>query len=87
MGVSMSNYPLQGLVYHLNTYFYQASEHPVVNLTGIDYPIDLQLNTAISDPVEFRQALRSVGLDLVEVEREINVLVLQKLGETKPLVL
>ena len=86
-GVSMRNYPLQGFVYHLNTYFYQASPYPIVNLTGIDYPIDLDLKVALSNPEKLRKALQQLGLDLVEREEEINVLILEKTGETKPLVL
>lgn len=87
MGVSMRNYPLQGFVYHLNTYFYQGSPYPVYNLTEIDYPIDLDLNVPLSNPEKLRKALQELGLDLVEREEEINVLVLEKTGETKPLVL
>ncbi|MDG1277539.1 MAG: TlpA disulfide reductase family protein [Algoriphagus sp.] len=86
-GVAMRNYPLQGFIYHLNTYFFQASPYPIVNLTGIDYPIDLDLKVALADPEKLREALYKVGLDLIEREEEINVLVLEKNGETNLLAL
>ncbi|MCE7053682.1 TlpA family protein disulfide reductase [Algoriphagus sp. AGSA1] len=86
-GLSMQNYPLQGFVYHLNFYFYQRSEFPILNLTGIDYPIDLELEAQLSSISSLKQALRQVGLDLLEKEVEINVLVLEKIGDAKVLAL
>ncbi len=78
-GVSMENYPLQGFVYHLNSSFLATSEFPIVNLTGIDYPIDLTLHANLSDVESLRSALQENGLDLKLQEQEIPVLVLKKL--------
>ncbi|MHA7129243.1 TlpA family protein disulfide reductase [Algoriphagus namhaensis] len=85
--VSMRMYPLQGFVFHLNYYYYQSSPYPIMNLTGIDYPIDMDLNAPLSNLEQLTEALRKVGLDLVEREEEINVLVLEKTKETNPLTL
>ncbi|WP_057937901.1 TlpA family protein disulfide reductase [Algoriphagus resistens] len=82
-GVKMVNYPLQGFVYHLNSLFYANSPYPIVNLTGIDYPIDLSLDTRIGDYDQLKQALRAKGLDLVKREETLPVLVLKKVGEPK----
>ncbi|RAI93837.1 TlpA family protein disulfide reductase [Algoriphagus yeomjeoni] len=83
VGVSMTNYPLQGFVYHLNTYFLATSEYPIINLTGIDYPIDLTLVANLSDVESLRTALRQNGLDLKEQYAEIPVLVLEKISPPK----
>jgi thiol-disulfide isomerase/thioredoxin len=78
LGVRMTRYPLQGFVYHLNVYFFQTSQIPIVNRTGIDYPIDLELNAQLTSIESLRQALRQNGLDLIEREEQIPVLVLTK---------
>ena len=78
LGVEMTRYPFQGLVYHLNVYFHQTNTIPLIDRTGIDYPIDLTLEAQLSSIESLRQALRQNGLDLVEREEEIPVLVLEK---------
>ncbi|WP_026969641.1 TlpA family protein disulfide reductase [Algoriphagus terrigena] len=83
VGVEMTRYPLQGFVYHLNVFFLQTSPIPVVNRTGIDYPIDLTLEAQLSSIESLRQALRQNGLDLIEREEEIPVLVLEKTNTSK----
>jgi len=82
MGLSMRNSLLQGFIYHLNVYFYAASQYPILNLTGIDYPIDMDLNTQITSVPALREALQQIGLDLITQEQEIKVLRLEKMGET-----
>ncbi|MEB2778595.1 redoxin domain-containing protein [Algoriphagus sp. D3-2-R+10] len=82
-GLHMTNYPLQGFVYHLNAYFMGISPYPVMNRTGIDYPIDLELDARLSDPASLKQALLKNGLDLVVREEEVPVLVLRKISEPK----
>ncbi|MEB2778615.1 TlpA disulfide reductase family protein [Algoriphagus sp. D3-2-R+10] len=82
-GVKMENYPLQGFVYHLNSLFMANSDMPVVNSTGIDYPIDLQLNAQLGSVESLRKALQQNGLDLIEREEEIPVLVLRKISQPK----
>ncbi|UZD21811.1 TlpA family protein disulfide reductase [Algoriphagus halophytocola] len=82
-GVKMENYPLQGFVYHLNSLFMANSSMPVVNATGIDYPIDLELNAQLGSVESLRAALQQNGLDLIEREEEIPVLVLRKISQPK----
>jgi thiol-disulfide isomerase/thioredoxin len=85
MGVRMTNYPLQGFVYHLNAAFWRASPTPIINLTGIDYPIDLQLDAPLGNYGRLREELQNNGLDLVEREEEIKILVLKKTAPFKSL--
>ncbi|MEB2785499.1 TlpA disulfide reductase family protein [Algoriphagus persicinus] len=80
-GVRMRNYPLQGFVYHLNSSFQQNNPYPIVNHTGIDYPIDLSMDAKLSNVESLRSALRMNGLDLVKQEEVIAVLVLEKAGD------
>lgn len=80
-GVQMSNYPLQGFVHHLNVVFQRNSPDPFINLTGIDYPIDLTLNANLSNVESLRAELRENGLDLIHREEDINVLILRKISE------
>ena len=84
-GVRMRNYPLQGFVYHLNSSFQQNNPYPIVNRTGIDYPIDLSLDAKLSNIESLREALLMNGLDLVKQEEVISVLVLEKVGDFNPL--
>ncbi|WP_157366838.1 TlpA family protein disulfide reductase [Algoriphagus vanfongensis] len=86
-GLEMTNYPLQGFVYHLNAVFQRNSPYPFVNLTGIDYPIDLKLDANLTDVESLKQALLANGLDLILREEEINVLVLRKIAKPNLLAL
>ncbi|WPR77694.1 TlpA disulfide reductase family protein [Algoriphagus sp. NG3] len=79
--VEMTNYPLEGFVYHMNAMFWSNKPEPLVDRTGIDYPIDLKLNVRLSDPESLRTALKENGLDLVRREEEIPVLVMRKISE------
>ena len=75
----LRNYPLLGLIYQLNIYSLQRSPYPLMDLTGIDYPIDLDLKANFSQPEELKKALQKAGLDLELREVEIPVLHLEKL--------
>ncbi|WBL43558.1 DUF3738 domain-containing protein [Algoriphagus halophytocola] len=86
-GLQMRNLSIQGLVHHLNVVFLRNSPYPVINKTGLDYPIDLDLQANFSDVESLGQALREKGLDLVKREEEINVLVIRKVAEPKLLAL
>ena len=79
--VEMTNYPLEGFVYHMNAMFWSKKSEPLIDLTGIDYPIDLKLKVRLSDPESLREALRENGLDLIKREEEIPVLVMRKISE------
>lgn len=82
-GLNMSNYPLQGFVYHLNAVFHRNSPYPIINKTGIDYPIDLSLEANLSDIESLKKALNKNGFDLILREEDIHVLVLRKISEPK----
>jgi hypothetical protein len=86
MGVAMTNYPLQGFVYHLNAAFWKARPTPIVNLTAIDYPIDLKLEAPLGNYEKLREALQKNGFDLIEREEEIKILVLKKIAPFKTLI-
>ena len=83
MGVKMVKYSLDGFVYHLNAMFLRNSPIPVINLTGIDYRIDLNLEGKMTHVESLRKALRKNGFDLIEREETIPVLVLKKIATSK----
>ncbi|MFC4875109.1 hypothetical protein, partial [Negadavirga shengliensis] len=78
MGIKVTNSRLQGFVYYLNLYFMQDSPYPVMDRTGIDYPIDFEVDARLSDLESLRGGLQRIGLDLELREEEIPVLVLKK---------
>ncbi len=82
-GVKMVKYSLDGFVYHLNAMFLRNSPIPVINLSGIDYRIDLNLEGKMTDVESLRKALQQNGFDLIEREEEIPVLVLRKIATSK----
>jgi hypothetical protein len=82
-GVKMVKYSLDGFVYHLNAMFLRNSPIPVINLTGIDYRIDLNLEGKMTDVESLRKALQQNGFDLIEREEAIPVLVLKKIATSK----
>ncbi len=56
----------------------KQDNYPYIDATGIDYPVDLSLETVIYDRESVINALRSIGLDLVLSEQPMQVLLLQK---------
>lgn len=84
-GVHMTNYPLEGFIYHLNAQFLSSSELPIIDQTGIDYPIDLTLNANLGNVQSLRSALLNQGFDLIEKTETIPVLVLTKNNQPNPI--
>lgn len=56
----------------------KQDNYPYIDATGIDYSVDLSLETVIYDRESVINALRSIGLDLVLSEQPMQVLLLQK---------
>jgi thiol-disulfide isomerase/thioredoxin len=72
----LQNKKLLLLVAELNFKFLQNSPFPVVDGTGYNEPVDLELNANLSDVADLNKALKPYGLALVEEEREIEMLVI-----------
>ncbi|WP_268036820.1 TlpA family protein disulfide reductase [Algoriphagus sp. PAP.12] len=79
---SIKNYPLIGLIYQLNQVSLQRSDYPLMDLTGIDYPIDLDMKGNFSKPEQLKAAFEKAGFILELSEEEILVLVLSKVSNT-----
>lgn len=79
---SIRNYPLIGLLYQLNQTTLQRSPYPLIDLTGIDYPIDLDLKGNFSKPEDLKAAFEKAGFILELSEEEIPVLVLNKVSNS-----
>lgn len=59
-------------------YFIRQDEYPILNATGIDFPIDISIDAVMTDRESVRKELVKAGLDLVPGEHEIQVLLLKK---------
>lgn len=81
----LRNSMLTGFIYQLNLYFMQRSPYPVMDRTGIDFPIDIDLEANFSRPEELKSALNKTGLDLVLREESIPVLILSKRNPQNPI--
>ena len=75
-GILMQNCHINLLISQLG-FFYQKSPRPVIDATGYNDYIDLKLIANVTNLQEFSQALRAYGLDLVEKDYEIEMLVIR----------
>ncbi len=71
------------LAYYLNFYFQQKSPYPIVDRTGIDFETDFKIRGRLGNRESLIAGLREIGLDLVEREEEIPVLVLSKIDDPR----
>ena len=75
-GILMQNCHINLLISQLG-FFYQKSPRPVIDATGYNDYIDLKLIANVTNLQELSQALRAYGLDLVEKDYEIEMLVIR----------
>ncbi|QDH81203.1 TlpA family protein disulfide reductase [Echinicola soli] len=76
VGASLKNKKISLLAYYWR-YYLQHLKLPVVDATGMDYPVDILLEGKMSDVGEIRKSLRPFGLDLVKKEMPIDILVIR----------
>ena len=77
LGGELRNGLLVDLIARLNAYFLQKLPTPIIDETGYTGRVDLKLDANMSDVASIRKALRDYGLDLVEMDRKIRVLVIE----------
>lgn len=73
---SIKNGYIDSLVQQL-AYLNQHLSIPLINATGIENPISITLYSPLDDLLSLRRELRHHGLDLVDGEREINMLIIR----------
>ena len=56
---------------------YHQDEMPFIDETGIDYPVDIQIDALLNDLPEVQQALRRNGLELIKKKRPMKVIVVR----------
>ncbi|HEV3224162.1 MAG TPA: TlpA disulfide reductase family protein [Puia sp.] len=56
---------------------YQNGETAFIDDTGIDYPVDIQLNALLKDLSDVQQAFRKIGLDLIKSKKQMKVIVIR----------
>jgi hypothetical protein len=74
--LNMKNYSFALFVNQLRYYFLQKEIRPLIDETGITEPVDMTLNTNLSNPAKIAKALQPYGIDLIEADREIEMLVI-----------
>lgn len=71
------NYPLGSLLKMLNGKFLSQSPYPVIDETGIEEGVSLDLEANLSNVDELNRALDRYGLKLIEKQAEIDMLVIR----------
>lgn len=75
--LNMTNTRLALLLAQLNLKFLQNDHRPVINRTGIDFPVDISLDADLHDVGSLNWALESYGLRLVEEQHPVKVLIIK----------
>jgi thiol-disulfide isomerase/thioredoxin len=73
----LQNAPLDALLMRLNSMYLQGTPAPLVNLTGYEAGVDLLLKADMTDVQALRKALQPYGLDLVQKQAKVKVLVIR----------
>ncbi|WP_186755677.1 TlpA family protein disulfide reductase [Echinicola salinicaeni] len=84
-GATLHNASLSKFIARLNYLFLQSSPLPLVDKTGIDHPVDLDLNVSLGDIEQLRKALEQQGYGLVETTEEIEILVIRDAKDHNPI--
>lgn len=75
-GYTLENGSLSGFVNHLNLFPLQHSLYPLVDGTGYLGKVDLEIAANLSDVSSLNEALKKYDLNIIEDEREIEMLVI-----------
>jgi thiol-disulfide isomerase/thioredoxin len=73
----LQNAPWQTLPLRLQTYYLQLLDTPIVDETGITGNVDMELTANMSNVSSLRKALQKYGIDIIEAERDINMIVIK----------
>jgi len=76
--VILRNLDLSTLVGFISTENESINTPPLLNETNVKYQVDMILNCSLRDIPSLKRELSKYGLDLIEAEREVNVLVLSQ---------
>jgi thiol-disulfide isomerase/thioredoxin len=75
---SWTNYPFPDIVkFHLDDFEDMSTGRPFLDETGFTGKVDLRIDGDLKDLANVRKALSQYGLDIIEAERMIDVLVIK----------
>lgn len=80
LGGRVSNMPLSDFVFRLTALYLQNQPCPVLDETGYKRPVDLSINTDMTNPEALNEAFKPYGLRLVKEERNVEMLVISDRG-------
>jgi hypothetical protein len=72
---NLRNFPFKDFAYQLSE-IYQGSTAPFVNETNLNANVDLAIKAELNNLPQLRRELQNHGLDIIEAERDINMLVI-----------
>lgn len=76
-GYTMRNASIKAFLTDMNVLVHQNSPFPIINETNLNYNIDLDLESRLSDMETLARELESKGFSLKKENRKISVLVLK----------
>jgi thiol-disulfide isomerase/thioredoxin len=76
--LSLRRAPMTQLIWEIARYWF--NDLPIIDQTGIDYPIDLDVDALMARQQDFLRGLHKAGLDLIKKEKLMQVVVLRKTG-------
>lgn len=83
-GFTMKDRYLNSFILSLNSKWLQHLNTPVIDLTGIELPLSMQLDVNASDPEDIDRGLRAFGLSLTKGKKYIPFLIItDRDAETK----
>ncbi|MGV3762703.1 TlpA family protein disulfide reductase [Parapedobacter sp.] len=74
---------LSSWIHQLNVFYLQKSPWPIIDDTGITYPVDLDINASLSDIEQMNKELAKYGLKFVKTTRRLKVLEIEDQSQTK----
>lgn len=73
-GIAMKNVPISSIAYYLENF--GIAKMPVIDETGISGNYDIKMTFREEDPDQFYKDLKEMGLEVIDAEREVEMLIL-----------
>lgn len=79
--LTITNGSVDLFLWSMIMFYLQKNPLPIINETGYDQPIDMVISANLSDLPAVSKALSKYGLQFIEVEREIDMVVIKDKNE------
>jgi thiol-disulfide isomerase/thioredoxin len=75
----MVNNTISKLLFELTYLYMESSPIPIIDETIYTMPVDLKIEGNLTDPISVGNSLRKYGLDFIQVERELEMIVIRNI--------